>query len=147
MVRRISAITIVLALVVVVASCGSSVRATFIPDGGSYTADDLTSLLDSADLSRFSDIATDDAARIRTEVLAALRQEGDDAAALADTLTSDFPTDVASIPAIVEHGTYEGEPAWIVVESWGDPGGSLTHRRIWVFSYGERAVIAATSAQ
>jgi hypothetical protein len=136
-----------LVLVVAALSCGSAARATFTPDGGSYTADDLPRLLEGADLTVFSDIPTDDAAETRTRVLASLRQEGDDAAALADTLTSDFPTDITSVPAIVERGTYEGEPAWIVIESWGEPGETLAYRRIWVFSYDERAVVAATSAR
>lgn len=145
--RRLLACLAALMLVVTALSCGSSPRATFTPDGGSYVADDLTRRLEDADLAAFSDIPTDDAAETRIRVLASLRQEGDDAAALADTLTSDFPTDVTSVPAVVERGTYEGEPAWIVIESWGEPGETLAYRRIWVFSYDERAVVAATSAR
>lgn len=145
MTRRLLASLTSLVLVVAMLSCGTPAKAVFVPDGGPYVADDLTRLLQDADLAAFSDTPTDDAAELRTRVLASLRQEGDDAAALADTLTSDFPTDVASVPAIVEHGTYEGEPAWIVIESWGEPGQKLSYRRIWVFSYEERAVVAATS--
>lgn len=144
--RRRFAPLIALALVATLVSCGPAVRTTFIPDGGTYGADDLAGRLSQADLSAFADIATEDAAAVRQDVLASLRQEGSDAAALADTLTADFPPDANSVPAIVEHATYEGAPAWIVIESWGDDGGTLTHRRIWVFSYDERAVLAAQSA-
>jgi hypothetical protein len=147
MTRRLLACLTALVLSASALSCASAARAAFTPDGGSYGADDLTQLLQDADLSAFSDIPTDDAAETRTRILASLRQEGDDAAALADTLTSDFPTDITSVPAIVERGTYEGEQAWIVIESWGEPGGTLAYRRIWVFSYDERAVVAATSAR
>lgn len=144
--RRGLAPLIALLLVTTLVACGPATRATFIPDGGSYAADDLAGLLADADLSAFDDVATEDAVEVRQKVLASLRQEGADAAALADTLTAEFPPDADSVPAIVEHATYEGAPAWIVIESWGDTGGSLTHRRLWVFSYNERAVVAAQSA-
>ena len=144
--RRGLAPLIALLLVATLVACGPATRATFIPDGGSYAADDLAGLLANADLSAFSDVATEDAIEIRQKVLASLRREGADAAALADTLTAEFPPDADSIPAVVERATYEGSPVWIVIESWGDADGKLTHRRLWVFSYNERAVLAAQSA-
>jgi hypothetical protein len=140
------ALLIALLLVGTLAACGRGTRATFIPDGGSYTADDLQSALENADLTAFEDVSAEKAPDIRQKVLATLRQEGADAAALADTLTAEFPEDALAVPAVVERATYEGAPAWIVIESWGEAGGTLVHRRLWVLSYNERTVIAAQSA-
>jgi hypothetical protein len=127
-------------------ACGTAARLTFIPDGGSYTVEDLPALLASADLSAVSSTTTEDGSRLRQEMLTSLRRQGDDAAALADTLTREFPPEVTSVPVVVERATYDGSPAWIVIESWGEEGGTLSHRRLWVFSYEERAVVAALSA-
>jgi hypothetical protein len=127
-------------------ACGSAARLTFIPDGGPYTAEELPALLASADLTAVASIKTEDGPHLRQEMLTSLRRQGDDAAALADTLTREFPADVTSVPLVVERATYDGSPVWIVIESWGEDGGTLSHRRLWVFSYEERAVVAALSA-
>jgi hypothetical protein len=90
-------------------------------------------------------VSSEDALDVRQEALADLRKNDESTAMLADTLTSDFPLDVAAVPYLVELGTFDGEPAWIVYESWGESGEKLVHRRLWVFSYGDRSVLAAHS--
>lgn len=144
--RRVSAQLAMLLVATSLVACGSAARLSFIPDGGSYTAEDLPALLASADLTAVSSVATEDGPRLRQDMLTSLRRQGDDAAALADTLTREFPTDVTSVPTVVERATYDGAPAWIVIEAWGEQGGTLSHRRLWVFSYEQRAVVAALSA-
>ena len=128
------------------AACAPGVVVEYVPDGGSYTAESIDDLLGSVDLGSAIRVSAEDATPARQEALASLRRHGTDASALADTLTRDFPVDVAAVPVLVERGRYEGDPAWIVVEAWGEPGGKLTHRRLWVFDYDTRMVVAARSA-
>ena len=143
--RRAAAVAWVCALVLL-SACTPQITVTYVPEGGSYTADDLDQVLDAANLGSTADLSTEEAPKARQEALASLRLHGDDASALADSLTRDFPVDVASVPVVVERGEYEGAPAWIVVEAWGDAGEQLAHRRVWVFSFDTRDVIAARSA-
>jgi len=132
--RRLLIAVLGLATAVLLASCAPAHRVTYIPEGGSYTVDDLARLLDEADLGAAVRIDTSDAVDERQSTLADLRREGDDTGRLADTLTLDFPADLA---------TYEGAEAWVVIEAWGEEGGSLTHRQLWVLSYDDGAVLAA----
>lgn len=126
-------------------ACAARARVTYIPEGGEYVAEDLSAAIEDPAPGRISRITADDAPAIRQEILADLRTHGDEAARLADALTSDFPTDVAAVPYAVERGTFEGEPAWIVFEAWGDAGEPLTLRRVWVFSRDDLSVLAADS--
>lgn len=142
---RFGAIAWLAGLVLLVA-CSPRVAVEFVPEGGSYAAADLDAVLAGADLGSATRLATEEATTARQEALASLRLYGEDASTLADSLTSDFPLDAASVPIIVERGYYEGAPAWIVIEAWGDAGEKLTHRRVWVFSRDSHDVIAARSA-
>lgn len=141
--RRLPIAVLGLATAVLLVSCGPAHRVTYIPEGGSYTVDDLARLLDEADLGEAERIATSDAIDERQSTLADLRREGDDAGRLADTLTLDFPADLAAVPVLIERATYEGTDAWVVIEAWGEEGGSLTHRQLWVLSFDNGAVLAA----
>ena len=132
---------------VTMAACGQPFTATYIPEGGSYTADDLTALLSSADTAAAADIEPEDVAEERQRILADLRQNGEEVAALANVLTQEFPPDLHAVPVLVERCTYDAEPAWVVVEAWGDQGQPLAFRRLWVFSYGTNAVLAAQSTR
>lgn len=138
---------LVLALLAALAipACAARARATYIPEGGDYVAEDLPVALEEPAPDRISRITVDDAPAVRQEVLADLRTHGDEAARLADVLTSEFPTDVAAVPYVVERGTFDSEPAWIVFEAWGDAGESMTLRRVWVFSRNDLSVMAADS--
>jgi hypothetical protein len=129
------------------AACAPKAHLNFIPEGASYTGDGLSEALDEADQGRLADMATEDAVDARRAVLTDLRREGQDAAALADILTTEFPTDVPAVPFRVERGSYEDADAWVVFEAWGDPGDSLQHKRVWVFSAEDGSLLTAQSAR
>jgi len=130
-----------------ISACAAQARVTYIPEGGAYTAEDLSRALDDSDPGSASRVAAEDALAARQEALADLRTQGDDAARLADMLTSEFPTDTAAVPYAAEIATFDGEPAWVVFEAWGDTGEPLDHRRVWVFSRDDLSVLAADSAR
>ncbi|MDY0341473.1 MAG: hypothetical protein RBS17_09730 [Coriobacteriia bacterium] len=145
---RRSVIATLISLALVSAwGCSSPTRISYIPEGGSYTANDLTGILDATDLDKTASIPVDDIDETRQEALADLRTHGDDAAALADTLTHQFPVDVNAVPIEARAVTYEGQPAWIVVESWGEAGEQLSSARLWVFSAEDHSLITAASGQ
>jgi hypothetical protein len=113
--------------------CSGSITATFEPDGGAYDDTALEDLLNGYDLGDAADVATVDSVGIREDVLIDLRTKGDDAGAVADILTRDFPVETEAVPVLIEAGTYAGTDSWIVLEAWGDDDGNLTHARVWVF--------------
>ncbi len=141
--RSIPVLAVITALAL--SGCAAQVRITYIPEGGTYTAEDLSRALDESDPGPVSRVEAEDVAASRQETLADLRTHGEDASRLADVLTSDFPSDTTAVPYAVELATFEGEPAWIVFEAWGDPGEPLSHRRVWVFSRVDQSVLAADS--
>ena len=143
--RLLPFLTIVLAATL--AACGQADIITFIPEGGSYAAGDLPALLADADLKSAAALTEEEASEARQRSLSELRAYGADAALLADTLTRDLPPDAGSVPVIVEYATFDATPAWIVIEAAPDDAGTLTYRRLWVFSATERAVIAAISSR
>lgn len=128
------------------AACTSASSVRYTPEGDAYAAGDLPEALLDARPGPAASVTVDEAPSVRQEALADLRANGEDASALADTLTSEFPSQDASVPFAVELGTFEGEPAWIVFEAWSDDGERLSSRRVWVFSYEDRMVLAAHSA-
>lgn len=145
MTLRRRAPALALALAALLTSCAPRLTLTYLPEGGSYATADLGQVLQRAELERAERVAVDEAPALRQRALASLRRHGAEAAALADTLTRDFPTDVASVPMIVERATFEGQPAWVVAEAWGEAAGTLTHRRVWVFAYHDHALLAVQS--
>jgi hypothetical protein len=144
---RIIAMLLVPTLAITLSACRYSAGITFIPEGGSYSAEELASKLETSDLGAIAEQPVSDATTVRQQALARLREHGDEAASLADTLTREFPFDVAAVPVIVERGDYDGTDAWFVVEAWGEPGGTLSFRRIWVFSARDLSVLAASTAR
>ena len=145
-VRRSAAVSWLLIVLALLAACAPRFAVEFVAEGGSYSSGDLDARLAAADLESAARLAAENVPDARQEALASLRRHGEDAAALADSLTSDFPLDAASVPVIAERGHYDGAPAWIVIEAWGDAGGELSHRSIWVFSRDTHDVIAVRSA-
>lgn len=144
--RRWLQLCMVLFAVLATAACASPSRITYIPDGASYTADGLAAALRSAAAPRaISRLPYEEGRSARQEALANLRKNGEAASALANTLTNDFPVDNAAVPYRVERGTFDGDAAWIVFESWGPEGGSLSYRRVWVFSADGGNLLAAQS--
>ncbi len=125
--------------------CTSPARISYIPDGGSYTESDLPDILDAAERGGLADMPSSEVADARQDALADLRTHGEDAAALADVLTHQFPVDVHAVPTEVHATTYDGQAAWVVIETWGEPGEPLSSVRLWVFSREDPTLIAALS--
>lgn len=132
---------------VALTACGSASRVTYIPEGAAYTSESIVTALEASDAGPASGVTAKEAAEVRQSVLADLRTNGDEAARLADMLTAEFPSDVLAVPYAVEHGTYEGEDAWIVFESWTSDGPELSGRRVWVFGYDDLGMLAAHSVR
>jgi len=128
-------------------ACGSASRVTYIPEGSAYTSDSIVTALEASDAGPASRVTAEEAPDVRQSALADLRTNGDEAARLADMLTAEFPSDVLAVPYVVEHGTYEGEDAWIVFESWTSESGELSGRRVWVFRYEDLGMLAAHSVR
>lgn len=145
--RRLTLLCLTILATLTLQACASASHVDFIPEGPSYTALTLAQALQDSDAGAASDVTVEDASAVRQKALANLRAHGTDAASLADALTSEFPTDVAAVPFRVEKGSYEGEPAWIVFEAWGEPGGNLGYRRVWVFSLERQEILAARSVR
>ncbi|MBF4509766.1 MAG: hypothetical protein ISP10_04720 [Aeromicrobium sp.] len=144
---RTLALSVLLVVALTLTGCGGADIVTYIPDGGSYTSEDLTEALRTADLRSVASVAPDEIAQTRQSALAELRQNGDEAAALADVLTSDFPTDVLSVPVHIEVAEFEGRSVWLVIEASADDDGSLTSRRLWVFARDSLDLLAAISGR
>lgn len=132
---------------VALTACGSASRVTYIPEGAAYTSESIVAALEASDAGPASRVTAEEAPEVRQAALADLRTNGDEAARLADMLTAEFPSDVLAVPYAVEHGTYEGEDAWIVFESWTGEGPDLSGRRIWVFGYDDLGMLTAHSVR
>jgi hypothetical protein len=113
-------------------SACSSAEMTYVVDGGTYTAVTVEDLATAIPAPSFADERVEDVAGLRGDQLTALRAEQGSASALADILTSDFPTDTASVPYYAEEAVVDGQDTWIVLEVWGSSGGLLDKQRLWV---------------
>lgn len=129
--RTALAITCTALTALALAGCGRAI-VEYIPEGGTYTLAEVQEHAVTVDARGAERIATDDAYEERVDRLVYLRRQGEEAAAVADALTSGFPTENASVPILVERGTVDGQPVWIVVEAWGEPGAKTEHRRLWL---------------
>jgi hypothetical protein len=38
------------------------------------------------------------------------------------------------VPVLVKGAAMDGSAVWVVVETWGDRTGALSHRRVWVLT-------------
>jgi hypothetical protein len=124
-----------LSIIVLISGC-SKAGLEYIPAGGTYTMQDAQSAAAVASLDSVRDVMTADASALRTDRLTDLRSNGDEASALADMLTVDFPSEIAAV---------DGTSVWLVIEAWGDEGEVLTHRRLWVIDKTTLEVIGSSS--
>ena len=129
--RTALAVAVTAVAVLALAGCGAA-TVEYIPEGGTYTLGEVQQLAVTVDARGAERIATDDAYGERVKRLVYLRRQGEETAALADALTSGFPTETASVPILVVRGKVDGQPVWIVVEAWGEPGAKTEHRRLWL---------------
>jgi hypothetical protein len=131
---RTSLFVVLIITMLSLAACGPSVSVSFEPDGGSYDEQSVDSVLAGTDISHLEDVDANEAPETRREALVDLRTQGDDASSVADLLMDGFPVQTRAVPVLVEGATFDGEDAWVIVEAWGEEGGVLEHRRVWVFA-------------
>jgi len=142
--RTLFAIAALMLATLAGAGCDATV-VEYIPEGGTYTLTEVQERAVSADAHGADGIATDDADEERVDRLVYLRQQGEEAAALADALTAGFPAESAAVPILAERGTVDGQAVWIVVEAWGEPAAKLEHRRLWLLDGRTLQVVNASS--
>lgn len=143
--RRAPLTLAVLLLLLVLAVGCSSADLEFIPTGGEYTRQEAQDAAAAIDIEPVRDVTSADAPEMRSERLESLRSNGTEASALADALTRDFPSETAAVPLRVEAASVDGVDVWLVFEAWGDEGGTLTHRRLWILDREALTVIGSSS--
>jgi len=129
--KRVLGVVLMMVLGLSLAAC-SSAEVTYVPDGGTYTAVTVEELATTIEEPSFMGASTENVAELRTQQLTALRAEEGSAAALADILTNQFPTEMASVPYYAEEAVVDGQETWVVLEVWGSADETLDKRRLWV---------------
>jgi hypothetical protein len=124
--------------------CADEPEVAYVLDGGSYATEQVEELLDDADYSPASDIPYEDAAEQRRDVLVSIRERSE-GSEVADLLTTGFPESTPAVPVRVERGEVQGKDAWLIWEAWGEEGGRLDNRRLWVFDAETGMVMHAVS--
>jgi hypothetical protein len=144
--RRIAATVLALALALGITACSPrAFQVRFEPSGAPLTRQQAERLAEATDISAVASVATSDAPTLRGDVLEHLRTDGPLGTRAADLLTTGFPVRTAAVPVLVRVCSVDGTKAIVVVEAFGDVGGTLTHRRLWAFDRTSGAVIAAAS--
>jgi hypothetical protein len=139
-------LAIALALALALSACAPpAFQVRFEPSGAPLTARSAEKLAASTDIRALSSVTTTDAPALRSRMLSELRTKGALGVRAADLLTVGFPARTASVPVLVRVCSVDATSAIVVVEAFGDPGGTLTHRRLWVFGEASGAVIRAAS--
>lgn len=139
-----SVVTLLVATLMLVTGCADS-GLEYIPSGGTYSMQEAQTLASNTSIDAVKDTKTSDAPALRSKRLATLRAEGPDGTALADALTLDFPSDTASVPLRIESALVDGDAVWLIIEAWGDKGGTLTHRRMWLLDRQDLQVVGSSS--
>jgi len=142
-----------LALVAVLASlalaaCGrppATPTVRFETGGAPLSSAAAEALAASTDISAFASVTSTDAPALRAEVLGQLRAKGAAGVRAAELLTNGFPARTASVPVLVRLCAVDGIDAVLVVETFGDAGTMLTHRRLWIFDRATGALLRAAS--
>jgi len=113
--------------------------------GAPLTSAAAETLAATTDIAALSDVTSTDAPALRDQMLAQLRAKGAAGTRAAELLTTGFPERTASVPVLVRDCAVDGIDAVVVVEAYGDPGKSLTHRRLWIFDRATGAILRAAS--
>lgn len=145
---RMRAVSVVALSALLLVACGRAAaptRVRFERSAASLTAAEAERLASTTDISSVGDVSVTEAPALRAEMLTQLRAEGAVGERAAHLLTVGFPAATASVPVLVRAGPFEGTSAVIVVEAFGDAGGKLTHRRLWVFDTASGDVVRAAS--
>lgn len=138
---------VVLTIAFLVSACGRAPARglVFETSGAALTAADAEALAASTDISAYASVEASAGPSLRVAALERLRSEGDIGAQVADMLTKGFPPGNGSIPVLVRICTVDGTRAAVVVEAYGDLGGTITHRRLWVFRLADGSILRASS--
>jgi hypothetical protein len=133
------------ALACLAAGCAPRFELRFETSGPALTGDAAQQLAATTDISALAGVTTTEAVTMRASVLADLRTSGSLGRRTADLLTIGFPARTPSVPVLVRACPVDGKDAILVVEAYGSPGGTLTHRRLWVFDRASGALLLAAS--
>jgi hypothetical protein len=136
---------VALVLTAVAAGCAARYELRFETSGSPLTGPQAEQLAATTDISTLASVTTTDAIVMRTKVLSDLRTRGELGQRTADLLTVGFPERTAAVPVLVRACTVDGVEAVLVVEAFGEEGGTLTHRRLWVFDRASGGILRAAS--
>jgi len=142
---RLASVIVLTAVLLVACGRPTPPSVRFEAKGAPLTAIEAEKLAASTDIASLAGVTTEDASTLRAAMLEQLRAFGADGERAADLLTAGFPKDTASVPVLVRVCRFEGRSAFVVVEAFGDAGGALAHRRLWVFDATTGNVVRAAS--
>ncbi len=142
-IARLCILTVLMFSIAAASGCSGSGDITYVPDGGTYTSDELTAMAAEIKEPSAAGRPVSEAPELRQAALTRLRRD-EGTRPLADLLTKAFPADGRSVPYYAELGSVNGHDAWIVVEVWGATDGILDKRRVWAFSTDTGDVIVST---
>lgn len=139
-----TALVVLAVLAVLLTGCTSDAP-EFVDAGKTYTQPQLQERLASIDTESLKQTPVLQASTLRSKSLAALRGEGETAAAAATLITKSFPSGTAAVPVYVEKATYTGDTALVIVEAYGPSTGTLDRKRLWVISADGQVLFSAAS--
>ncbi len=145
---RLVLIALFASLALALAGCGrpaAPLTVRFESQDASITAKAAEALAATTDISAFASVTSTDAPALRSAMLAQLRAKGGAGPRAAELLTTGFPAHTPSVPVLVQVRPVDGVDAIVVVEAYGDTGGTLTHRRLWVFNRATGGMMRAAS--
>lgn len=146
---RTKAATVLLAVGLLLSSCDRPTGVSIVYEASSrdYGADAARKLLSETDTASIAGLETEGASEHRRDALVALRSKGAGGEVAATLITSVFPADTPAVPARVLTATYEGRPAVILVEAYGDDSGRLARKRLWVLARTSGAILFAAASR
>lgn len=146
MFRILSATLVTLVLLGVMTGCAArQYELDYDASGSPLTGKAAEELAAGTDIATLSAVKTEDAPAMRARVLDDLRSKGSEGARAAELLTTGFPERTAAVPILVRLSSVDGTSAVVVVEAFGDEGGTLEHRRLWVFALESGSIVRAAS--
>ncbi len=138
-----SVVTLLVATLMLVTGCADS-GLEYIPSGGTYSMQEAQTLASNTSVDAVKDTKTSDAPALRSKRLATLRAEGPDGTALADALTSTSQA-TRIRPTTIRECARRRRCGVLIIEAWGDKGGTLTHRRMWLLDRQDLQVVGSSS--
>jgi hypothetical protein len=134
-----------IALALVTSGCSRAFAVRIETNAAALTGAQAERLASTTDISALASVTSTDSVAMRATVLADMRTRGPLGSRAADLLTVGFPERTTAVPVLVRSCKVDGVDAVIVVEAYGRAGGTLTHRRLWVFDASSGTVLRAAS--